>query len=42
MNNEKILIVEDERKISDIVKSYLEREGFGVKVAERQAEKLLS
>ncbi len=26
MNNEKILIVEDEKKISDIVKSYLESE----------------
>lgn len=26
MNSEKILIVEDEKKISDIVKSYIERE----------------
>jgi len=34
MANEKILIVEDERKISDIVKPYLEREGFSVAVAE--------
>ncbi|MBI4686529.1 MAG: response regulator transcription factor [Nitrospirae bacterium] len=34
MANGKILIVEDERKISDIVKSYLEREGFSVTVAE--------
>jgi len=29
----KILIVEDEKKISDIVKSYLERDGFDVTVA---------
>jgi DNA-binding response OmpR family regulator len=34
MNNEKILIVEDEKKISDIVKSYLERDGFRVTVAD--------
>ncbi|MBI5211769.1 MAG: response regulator transcription factor [Nitrospirae bacterium] len=34
MNDEKILIVEDEKKISDIVKSYLERDGFKVSVAE--------
>jgi DNA-binding response OmpR family regulator len=34
MNNGKILIVEDERKISDIVKSYLEREGFHVTIAD--------
>ncbi|RJQ40309.1 MAG: DNA-binding response regulator [Nitrospiraceae bacterium] len=40
MNNEKILIVEDERKISDILKSYLEREGFGIKIAETGREAL--
>lgn len=34
MANEKILIVEDEKKISDVVKSYLEREGFIVSVAD--------
>lgn len=34
MSNEKILIIEDEKKISDIVKSYLERAGFDVSVAE--------
>ena len=34
MPAEKILIVEDERKISDIVKTYLERDGFAVTVAE--------
>ncbi len=33
MSNEKILIVEDEKKIADIVKSYLEREGFQVTLA---------
>jgi DNA-binding response OmpR family regulator len=33
MADEKILIIEDEKKISDIVKSYLEREGFHVSVA---------
>lgn len=33
MNSGKILIVEDEEKISDIVKSYLERDGFAVTVA---------
>ena len=33
MTDEKILIIEDEKKISDIVKSYLEREGFRVSVA---------
>ncbi len=34
MNNEKILIVEDEKKIADIVKSYLQRDGFEVTIAE--------
>ncbi|MBI5846646.1 MAG: response regulator transcription factor [Nitrospirae bacterium] len=29
-----ILIVEDEKKISDIVRAYLEKEGFRIKVAE--------
>ncbi|TAL25882.1 MAG: response regulator transcription factor [Nitrospirae bacterium] len=33
MNSGEILIVEDEEKISDIVKSYLERDGFAVTVA---------
>jgi DNA-binding response OmpR family regulator len=32
MANERILIVEDEEKISNIVKSYLDREGFTVSV----------
>jgi DNA-binding response OmpR family regulator len=30
----KILVVEDERKTSDIVKAYLERDGFSVTVAD--------
>jgi len=29
-----VILVEDEKKISDIVVLYLEREGFAVKVAE--------
>jgi two-component system response regulator ResD len=33
MEHGKVLIVEDEKKISDIVKSYLERDGFDVTVA---------
>lgn len=33
MAHEKILVVEDEKKIADIVKSYLQREGFAVEVA---------
>ena len=33
MAHGKVLIVEDEKKISDIVKSYLERDGFEVTVA---------
>ena len=33
MERGKILIVEDEQKISDIVRSYLERDGFDVTVA---------
>jgi DNA-binding response OmpR family regulator len=33
MSDEKVLIVEDEKKIADIVKSYLERDGFGVTTA---------
>lgn len=31
---QKILIVEDEKKISDIVRAYLEKEGYGVSLAE--------
>jgi len=34
MESGKILIVEDEKKIAGIVKSYLEREGFGVTAVE--------
>ncbi len=33
MQKENILLIEDEKKISDIVKSYLEKEGFDVTVA---------
>jgi DNA-binding response OmpR family regulator len=33
MKNSKILVVEDEVKIADIVKAYLEKEGFKVKIA---------
>jgi DNA-binding response OmpR family regulator len=33
MSHEKVLIIEDEEKISGIVKSYLDREGFVVSVA---------
>ena len=33
MGEKKILVVEDEEKISDLVKAYLEKEGFSVKVA---------
>ncbi|MBZ0157035.1 MAG: response regulator transcription factor [Alphaproteobacteria bacterium] len=33
MAGERILVVEDEKKISDIIKSYLERDGFTVTVA---------
>ena len=35
-----VLIVEDEKKISDISKAYLEREGFRVKVAENGKDAL--
>jgi DNA-binding response OmpR family regulator len=38
--SEKILIVEDEKKISDIVRSYLERDGFNVAVANTGREAL--
>ncbi|HSB31314.1 MAG TPA: response regulator, partial [Candidatus Sulfobium mesophilum] len=40
---ESILIVEDEKKISEIVRAYLEKEGYRVKQAEtgQQALKLL-
>ncbi len=34
MKGEKILVVEDEEKIADIVKVYLEKEGFAVSVAD--------
>lgn len=37
MPDERILIVEDEKKISDIVLSYLEREGFRATVADTGA-----
>lgn len=33
MPNEKILIVEDEKKIAEVVKSYLQRDGFNVSIA---------
>lgn len=33
LTSDKILIVEDEKKIADIVRSYLERDGFNVTVA---------
>ncbi|MEW6602076.1 MAG: response regulator transcription factor [Nitrospirota bacterium] len=41
MNGRKILVVEDEKKIAEIVKAYLEKEDFRVTVAER-GEKALS
>ena len=41
MERGKILIVEDEKKISDIVKSYLERAGFDVTVAATGAAALM-
>ncbi|HDO36157.1 MAG TPA: response regulator transcription factor [Nitrospirae bacterium] len=43
MDNMKILIVEDEQKIADIVKAYLEKEGFTIFTAEngRRAIELL-
>ncbi|MFZ6006206.1 MAG: response regulator transcription factor [Nitrospirota bacterium] len=40
LTSEKILIVEDEKKISDIVGSYLERDGFNVAVANTGQEAL--
>lgn len=40
MERRKILIVEDEKKISDIIKSYLERDGFDVTVASTGAAAL--
>jgi len=33
VNNKKILVVEDEKRILDVVKAYLEKEGFEVKTA---------
>ncbi|MEW6116217.1 MAG: response regulator transcription factor [Nitrospirota bacterium] len=43
MPDEKILVVEDEKKISDIVRAYLEKEGFRTTVAPtgREALRLL-
>lgn len=41
MNNRKILVVEDEKKIAEIVKAYLEKEEFRVTIAER-GDKALS
>jgi len=41
MNSRKILVVEDEMKIAEIVKAYLEKEEFRVTIAER-GEKALS
>ena len=40
---ESILIIEDEKKISEIVRAYLEKEGYRVRLAENgeQALKLL-
>ncbi|HEX8948734.1 MAG TPA: response regulator transcription factor [Dissulfurispiraceae bacterium] len=40
MDNEKVLVVEDEKKIADIVKSYLERDGFAVTLAPTGEEAL--
>lgn len=44
MHQQSVLIVEDERKISSIVRAYLEKEGFRVRVAEtgEEAVSLLS
>ncbi len=36
----RVLVIEDERSISDIVRAYLEKEGFVVKVAEKAQEGL--
>jgi len=41
MKGSRILVVEDEEKIADIVKAYLKKEGFDVTVAET-GEKALS
>jgi DNA-binding response OmpR family regulator len=35
MSNESILVVEDEKKIADVVRSYLQRDGFHVSVADK-------
>lgn len=40
MERRRVLIVEDEKKISEIVKSYLERDGFDVTVAATGADAL--
>ncbi|MDA8082162.1 MAG: response regulator transcription factor [Nitrospiraceae bacterium] len=37
---ESILVVEDERKIADIVRAYLEREGYSVRIAPTGSEAL--
>ena len=42
MSEKKILVVEDEEKISDLVKAYLEKEGFSVKVASTGQEAISS
>jgi DNA-binding response OmpR family regulator len=39
-SSQKILVVEDEKKISDIIHTYLEREGFRVKTARTGQEAL--
>lgn len=40
MESGRILVVEDEAKIADIVKAYLEKEGFSVSVAEKGGDAL--
>ncbi|MCC6346973.1 MAG: response regulator transcription factor [Nitrospirales bacterium] len=40
MADERILVIEDEKKISEIIRSYLERDGFAVTVAGTGAEAL--
>ncbi|NLJ79232.1 MAG: response regulator transcription factor, partial [Tissierellia bacterium] len=40
MNNRTILIVEDEKNISNVIKAYLIREGFNVIIAENGVEAL--
>ncbi|RMG75226.1 MAG: DNA-binding response regulator, partial [Nitrospirae bacterium] len=38
--NARILLVEDEKKIADIVKAYLEKEGFSVKPVQNGSDAL--